>query len=134
MGTNMSKNIGGLEALLRHQLQQKGHGEMIDDQVELYKLAGKEMLSHSKTKEELECQTENIRKRNAAGAIAKSQKFQPIKDKVSQIYKSLKAANQGKNPSFKTLSREVEKIYSEEELSLNTLRDWHKKLNRGETL
>lgn len=130
----MSKDSGGLEYLLRHKLEQREHGEMIDGEIELYKIAGKEMLSHSKTKEKLQCQTENIRKRNAAGAIAKAQKFQPLKDKVSQIYKSLKATNQGKNPSFKTLSRAVEEIYSEDELSLNTLRDWHKKLNRGETL
>jgi hypothetical protein len=134
METNVSKKIGGLDALHRHQLAQKRHDEMIDSYVEQSKLMGKEMISHMKTKDQLESQTENIRKRNLAGAIGRAGKYQVKKDDVSKIYKSLKSTNQGENPSFKTLAREVEKIYSEEKLSLNTLRDWHKKLNRGDSL
>lgn len=130
----MSRDGGGLESILMEQLSQKSKDDLAEELKALYRLAGKNMIARHNAQEELETKNTYIRNRNAAGAIAKSQKFQPMKDKVSQIYKSLRAAKQGKNPSFKTLSREVEEIYSEEELSLNTLRDWHKKLNKGETL
>jgi hypothetical protein len=130
----MSKNNGGLEALLRHQLEQKRHGEIIDDQVELYKLAGKEMLSHIKAKEDLECQAENTRKKYASGGDARAKKFQPLKDKFSQIYKSLRAAKQGKKPKLKELIDELERVYPTEDWSKYTFADWYTKLNKGETL
>jgi len=88
-------------------------------------------LQLDETKEALANKEESIKKRNAAGAIAKAKSYQPKKDEVSKVYGALKSANGGKNPALKVLLNELDKGYRTEDFAIDTITDWHKKLNKG---
>lgn len=131
----MTDEIKGIGAVLNHKLQQEGIDEPARSRiVDLYALVGENASQLADTKDELANKESAFRMRNSAGGIGKEKTYRPKKAKVFEIYNSLKAANDGKNPKFKLLSKKVEEIYSEDELSSYTLRDWHKKLNKGQPL
>lgn len=130
----MTEEISGIKAALFHKLLQKGNAELVETTMKVYELAGEKFWQLDETKEALANKEASIKERNAAGAIAKAKSYQPKKNKVSEVYDALKSANGGKKPAFKVLSKEVEKIYSDEELSSYTIQDWYKKLNKGEAL
>jgi len=127
----MTKEILGIKAALFHKLLQKGNAELVETTMKVYELAGEKFWQLDETKEALATKEASIRERNAAGAIAKAKSYQPKKNKVSEVYGTLKSANGGKNPAFKVLLNELERVCPTEDWATDTIADWHKKLNKG---
>jgi hypothetical protein len=130
----MTKEISGIKAALFHKLLQKGNAELVETTMKAYELAGEKFWQLDETKEALASKEVSIKKRNAAGANAKAKRYQPKKNKVSELYGALKSANGGKNPALKVLLNELERACPTEDWAADTISDWHKKLNKGLTL
>ena len=127
----MTEEVSGIKAALIHKLLQKGHAELVETTMKVYELASENFLQLDETKEALASKEASIRKRNAAGAIAKAKSYQPKKNKVSEVYGTLKSANGGNNPALKALLDELERVFPTEDWATDTITDWHKKLNKG---
>lgn len=130
----MTEEISGIKAVLLQKLQQKSNAELVETAMKVYEIAGVNIWQLDETKEALASKEASIRKRNAAGAIAKAKSYQPKKNKASEVYGSLKSANGGKRPSFKALCDQLERVYPDDDWNADTTADWHKKLNKGLTL
>lgn len=127
----MIKEISGIKAALFHKLLQKGNAELVETTMKVYQLAGEKLWQLDETKEVLAIKEASIRERNSAGAIAKAKSYQPKKNKVSKVYGTLKSTDGGKNPSLRLLLDKLETVYPTEEWRIDTIIDWHKKLNKG---
>jgi hypothetical protein len=127
----MTEEILGIKAALFHKLFQKGKAELFETTMNVYEHAGEKFWQLDDAKEALASKEAFIRERNAAGAIAKAKSYQPKKNKVSEVYGTLKSANGGKNPALKVLLNELERVSPTEDWTTDTITDWHKKLNKG---
>lgn len=117
----MTKEISGIKAALFHKLLQKGNAELVETTMKVYQLAGEKLWQLDETKEALAIKEASIRERNSAGAVAKAKSYQPKKNKVSEVYGTLKSANGGKNPALKVLLDELERVCPTEDWSTDML-------------
>jgi len=125
-----NKNLG-IRGILITQLQQKYDPEAVEKMMRVYDVTADKSWKLYEAKEALEAAENYVKERNAAGAIAKAKSYQPKKDEVSKVYGALKSANGGKNPALKVLLNELDKGYRTEDFAIDTITDWHKKLNKG---